>query len=39
MTVRDVGVWRSQDEPVVEAFQDHASVDSSCIRHASEVVR
>ena len=39
MTVCDVGVWRRQDEPVVEAFQGHTSVDSSCIRHASEVLR
>lgn len=39
MTVCDVGVRRCQEEPVVEAFQVRTSVDSSWIRHASEVLR
>jgi hypothetical protein len=39
MSVPDIGAWRSQEQPVVEALLGHTSIDSSCIRHASEVLR
>jgi hypothetical protein len=39
MTTRDVGVWRSQEEQVIAAVQNHKSVDSSCTRHASEALK